>query len=176
MTLSADAGDFRGRQRVNRTLMLFLAAWMSGSTLGCSFMFVSGPPDDQRGTRSLTCTTSRGWPIVDTLLASYQLVRTGVALSRSDADYANSQLSRGADIAIGASLLAVTALSAGVGYSAVSKCEEAHALADTWQPPPLPRRVPGPPARALPLPAPPAPAAPAAPMAPPEGQGSEFGS
>jgi hypothetical protein len=160
-----------GGPRTRAAFALCLAAWALSSTGGCSFLFVSGPRAGEVRARALTCTTSNGWPIVDTLLASYQLVRTGFALSRSDADYRGMPLSRDGDIALGASLLALTAISAAVGFNDVSNCHDAHASLDDAPPPPRLRSPSVSPARALPgpppssAPVPPA-AAPSAPVPP----------
>jgi hypothetical protein len=90
---------------------------------GCSFVFVSRPTEeDRRG--SATCTTSNAAPVVDTLLTAFQVVRTSYALSRSDADYEGSGLSRSADVGFGIGLTALAAASAIYGFTGVSECRE----------------------------------------------------
>jgi hypothetical protein len=91
----------------------------------CSLMFVNGPPNGARYAEEGQCTTSDGWPAFDVVLSGLEGVRTGIAIAASDADYKGTSLSRPADIAIGASLVALTAISAGVGFSRVNECKEA---------------------------------------------------
>lgn len=88
-------------------------------------MFVNGPPPNERYVEASECTTSDGWPGFDVVLAGLEGVRTIYAITRTDADYKGSSLSRPADIGIGAALVALTAVSAGVGFSRVNACNEA---------------------------------------------------
>jgi hypothetical protein len=108
----------------------------------CSLMFVNGPPPGERFVESGQCTQSGGWPVVDVLLALGEGARTAYAITRTDADYQGSSLSRPSDIAIGSALLALTAISAGVGFSRVSDCNDA--INGTLRPHPI-RRVVAPP-------------------------------
>jgi hypothetical protein len=91
----------------------------------CSLMFVNGPPPGQRNVEPSECTTSQGWPAFDVILSLLEAARTGYAVTRTDADYKGSTLSRPSDIAIGATLMALTAISAGVGFNRVSECNDA---------------------------------------------------
>jgi hypothetical protein len=88
-------------------------------------MFVNGPPPNERYVEPDQCTTSGGWPVLDVVLAGLEGARTVYAITRTDADYQGSSLSRPSDIAIGSALLALTAISAGVGFSRVNACNEA---------------------------------------------------
>jgi hypothetical protein len=102
-------------------LSLFLAVAMLAG--GCSFIFVSRPTEeDRRG--SARCTTSNAAPVVDTLLTAFQVVRTGYALSLSDADYEGRGLSRSADVGFGIGLTALAAASAIYGFTNVGECRE----------------------------------------------------
>ena len=145
-------------------------------------MFVNGPPPTTRYVESGDCTTSSGWPVFDVVLSGLEGARTIYAVTRTDADYKGTSLSRPADIAIGASLMALTAISAGVGFSRVDACNDA--IAGSGTAPRFHRRVVAPagyapPAAAHPAGEPPPsvdnvsspgpgdrPAAPAAPAAP----------
>ena len=89
-------------------------------------MFVNGPPPNERYVEPDQCTTSGGWPVFDVVLAGLEGARTVYAIpARTDADYQGSSLSRPSDIAIGSVLLALTAISAGVGFSRVDACNAA---------------------------------------------------
>ena len=155
----------------------------------CSLMFVNGPPATERFVEPGDCTTSDGWPVFDVVLAGLEGARTVYAISRTDADYKGTALSRPADIAAGSALLALTAISAGVGFSRVNACNEA--LAGAGGGPRFHRRVTAPAGYAPPV-APPAgvgpppsvdyasppgpgarPAAPAAPAAPAQPQAND---
>jgi hypothetical protein len=146
----------------------------------CSLMFVNGPPEHTNYVEPGQCTTSEGWPAFDVVIAVLEAARTGYAVTLTDADYKGSTLSRPSDIGIGAALTALAAISAGVGFSRVSDCNDAiNGTGYTRPRPPLRRRVVAPPSYAPPAaepsvedqtpPAPaaaPAPVAPAAPAAP----------
>jgi hypothetical protein len=107
-------------------------------------MFVNGPPKYSYARSSeIQCTTTPGWPVFDTVLAGLELVRTGIAISAKDSDYQGAQLSRPADIGFGLAFMTLFAISAGVGYSRVSDCNDA--LGQGNMPRPRPRRVAPPP-------------------------------
>ena len=82
----------------------------------------------------------------DVVLALLEAARTGYAVTRTDADYQGSTLSRPSDIAIGASLMTLAAISAGVGFNRVSACNDA--INDRRRRPPPPPA--GPPPRRRP--------------------------
>jgi hypothetical protein len=105
-----------------RRLALCLVLLLPSS---CSLAFVSGPPPGARNVEPSQCTTSQGWPAFDVVLSLLEAARTGYALSRSDADYQGSILSRPSDIAIGATLMTFAAVSAAVGFNRVSDCNDA---------------------------------------------------
>jgi len=121
-------------------------------------MFVNGPPPTTRYVEPGDCTTSGGWPVFDVVLAGLEGARTVYAITRTDADYKGTSLSRPADIAAGSALLALTAVSAGVGFSRVNACNDA--IAGSGGSPRFHRRVTAPAGYAPPATAPPA-AAPA---------------
>ena len=128
-------GSCKRRQSLGALMVSFVLL----SASECSFIFVEAPPPNIERNQDLTCTTNYGWPIVDTLLAGFELLRTGYALSRSEADYRGMQISQGTDVGLGFGLLTLTAISAGVGYSRVGQCKDAHAAGD---PEATPRRRP----------------------------------
>jgi hypothetical protein len=116
-----------------------MLAALLGQATGCSILFVKGPPpEDERG-RIVHCTESNVAPLIDMMIASYQTVRIAFALSASDADYRNSQLSRSDDVAIGASLLALFAASSIIGFHQTSACRDALLEAEYPSPPPRAR-------------------------------------
>lgn len=88
---------------------------------GCSFIFVKAPPP------FATCTGSPLAPVVDTLAAGLEAVRTVIALGATDDSYKGAPISRGADIGIGAGLAALFVSSAAYGYVVTKKCNDARA-------------------------------------------------
>jgi hypothetical protein len=162
----------RGLRRVAACVLPTLAT-------GCSFVFASEPepPPRHRPPPAPECSTSRAAPIVDTVIAGYELYRTGVAIDASNADYADAEITRGDDITLGVALTALFALSALYGYRTTSDCDDAKA---EWQrerfrpvyvPPPYPYPYPPPPTAAPPPAAPPPPAT--VPVEPPPAAGPE---
>jgi hypothetical protein len=61
------------------------------------------------------------------LVVGLEGLRTGVALSQTEADYKNLPLSRSTDVAFGAGFMALYAASAVYGFYQVNRCQEAHA-------------------------------------------------
>lgn len=120
-------------------------AWLSIAALplsGCSFLFVDGPPDHpERVSRQseLRCTTSKAAPIIDTVIAGYQVIRTGAAVAASDSTYDGAPISRGADIGLGLGFMALFGASAAYGYVVTGDCKDAKARQGTSEdtlPPP----------------------------------------
>jgi hypothetical protein len=157
-------GQFRSRSQRTRSARNAICCIVSLSAVlnsGCSFLFMPRPPPESRfGVDVRTCTTNQAAPVVDTLMVGLQFVRIGIAAGASEQDYRQAPLPREADIAIGASLLALFATSALVGYTHVKACKEARgegpdAGASRWRAPAGARRTlfPGaPPAPAVPTP------------------------
>jgi hypothetical protein len=117
-----------------------MLAALLGQTTGCSILFVKGPPPEGMRGPNFHCTESNVAPLIDMMIASWQTVRIALALSASDADYRNSQLSRSDDVALGASLLALFAASSIIGFHQTSSCREALMGDDDPRPRPRPRR------------------------------------
>ena len=95
---------------------------------GCSYIFVTGKPANVEAlppSEPITCTTSKVTPILDTVFAGLEVARTAYAVSLSDGDYSGQPLNRGADIGIGASLVALFASSAIYGYLVTGSCADA---------------------------------------------------
>jgi hypothetical protein len=90
---------------------------------GCSFMFVNGPGSKPERT---DCTDSYAWPVVDTGLSAFELLRIMYDSSRSAEDFKGTPLSKEGSITIGAILLLTAAGSAAYGYTKVSDCKEAN--------------------------------------------------
>jgi hypothetical protein len=101
---------------------------LSLSTLlfcGCSPTFMTPPPSGGAAgvaRPNVDCTTSYAWPVVDTVLAAYQLGGAVYAATLDDSRYDGYPISRQADVAIGAGLGAVFVASATYGYIAASRC------------------------------------------------------
>jgi len=93
---------------------------------GCSFIFVTPPPAvaAQPAEPHADCSTSRAAPIVDGIIAGYQVVRTLYATQAPDSTYqGNAPLSRGADIALGAGFAGLFVASTIYGAVNTSQCE-----------------------------------------------------
>lgn len=88
------------------------------SSTGCSLLFVNtaAPPAPR------DCTSSRLAPVVDSVLAGYQTLRTGAALSADDELYKRYGVPREADVAVGATLTALFLGSAVYGYIKTAEC------------------------------------------------------
>lgn len=126
-----------------------VASFSVSSLSGCSFVFVSGPPSHigQGGPSGpVECTSSKAAPIIDTIIAGYQVFRTGYALSADDSAYVDSPIKREPDIALGATLTAPFAGAATYGYIVTGHCSDTKQAQLRWTPTPVPVSVPAPPA------------------------------
>jgi hypothetical protein len=105
---------------------------MAGALPGCSFLFVSPPPSNAgyagsvRAIEPVRCTSSKAGPVVDTVIAGLEAVRTGVALAADDSAYKDFPISRGADIGLGIGLFSLFAASAAYGYVVTGNCVDAN--------------------------------------------------
>lgn len=109
------------------------AVLAAGLTCGCSFVFVSGPPEHPEKVppnQHIDCTSGKAAPIVDTVIAGYQVFRTGYALAQKDSDYARFPISRPADIGIGIALSVLFIASAGYGFATTDECDDAEKMHD----------------------------------------------
>jgi hypothetical protein len=98
------------------------------STFGCSLLFTNGPDAEAAPSAAMIppdCSTSRIPPIADTTLATFQAVRTGLAIGASDSVYADSPMSREVDIGLGIGLVAAYAGSAFYGFYNTAACDDA---------------------------------------------------
>jgi len=115
-------------------------------TSGCSFLFVDKPPErpspPSYALRS-ECTTSNLWPIVDSVIGGYQIVRTAYGIGASDAAYAGSPISREADVTLGAVLATTFIASAITGYGRTAGCRRTEQF--RMLPAPMTPRAPAPP-------------------------------
>jgi hypothetical protein len=146
MALTSGGGSIVGRGSSLARVVgaVTMVAVLSGSMAGCSFIFVKPPPPPEERSPIVRCTSSSALPAVDIIVGMLQIMRTMIAFSATDADYARSAIPRQADIFIGAGLTAVFLSSAVVGLSETKKCREL--LADSgqldrrpWVRQPLPR-------------------------------------
>src|SRR5262249_14437051 len=102
---------------------------------GCSLIFVEPPPPvAQQKYREFTCTTTPAAPVVDGIIATYQVFRTVSPLPATDADYTGRVLSRDADILVGVLLATTYGVSAATGGTAVSRCREALGMQPAREP------------------------------------------
>jgi hypothetical protein len=92
----------------------------------CSWLFVKGPPPEHVDLKYFgDCTSSKAGPVVDTVAAGLETLRTVYALSAQSSAYDHLPISRGADIALALGGAAVFAASAVYGYGATSECAHA---------------------------------------------------
>jgi hypothetical protein len=113
------AGDL---SRITGGFLVIVALSLSP---GCSFVFVKGPPADQRGPQ-VECTTGPAWPIVDTALSAGSAVVGMREIMRKDVDaYAEGFRRLGVGLAIVGAL--AWAGSAYYGFTRTADCREARA-------------------------------------------------
>src|SRR5262245_19334613 len=106
--------------------LLVAAAIAGAATSGCSLLFTSKAPDHAERIppgMPVTCATSRAAPIVDTVIAGLETVRTVLAITAKDSVYSGAPISREADVGIGLGLTTLFAVSAVYGYSVTSECD-----------------------------------------------------
>jgi hypothetical protein len=106
---------------------------------GCSFLFTTKAPDHPERIPPavpIQCTTTRAAPIVDTVIAGLEVVRTAIAVSAKDSDYTGSTLDRSTDIGLGVGFTALFAASAIYGYAVTSGCDAAKQGHEAPYPPP----------------------------------------
>ena len=110
---------------------------LAGVLPGCSFLFTTAPKhaDSPAEFVSNKCTTSKAAPIVDSVLAGLEGVRTGVALAADKSAYQNAPISRGADIGLGLGFLALFGASAIYGFYVTGECSSRHDRAVIVPPP-----------------------------------------
>ena len=71
--------------------MRVLATFLAATTLaGCSFAFVSGPPDNHAQLSYFDCTTSRVAPVLDTILTALMVANVVTLGVENDSDWAKS--------------------------------------------------------------------------------------
>jgi hypothetical protein len=112
----------------DRTVTTALVLACAFSTLGCSLLFTNGPDTEappSAAKEPRDCSTSRIPPIADTTLATFQAVRTGLAIGASDSVYDDSPMSREVDIGLGIGLVAAYAGSAIYGFYNTAACDDA---------------------------------------------------
>src|SRR4051794_4277851 len=155
MGLPSGCGPMGGRGRRARRVLVAatMAALLSGSTPGCSLMFVRPPPGPEDLTPIVRCTSSDALPVVDVLVGMLQVMRTLVAFSATDADYAHAAIPREGDIIIGVGLSALFLTSSVVGFRETHQCRDLRGKSIESDPRPwvrnsLPRSTVRPPSRA----------------------------
>src|SRR5688572_25853087 len=103
-----------------------VAAWvLCPFAAGCSFLFVSGPTTETRRSPQVqTCTTGTLAPGLDVALTGWQVVRTLIAVGRTDEDYRGTGFSRPADITFGILFTTLALSSAIYGFNATDEGRE----------------------------------------------------
>lgn len=94
---------------------------------GCSFLFVTAPPAraEQASQPNADCTTGRAAPVIDGIIAAYQVVRTVYAVQGSnESTFATAPISREADIAWGVGMTGLFVASAIYGGVITSRCRD----------------------------------------------------
>jgi hypothetical protein len=116
----------------NRLVGAALILSLLGGLPGCSFLFTTAPKSEPTyggapsEYQSSSCTTSKAAPIVDTVIAGLEGVRTGIALAADKSDYESAPISKGADVAFGLGFLALFTASAIYGFTVTGKCSKLH--------------------------------------------------
>jgi hypothetical protein len=105
-------------------LLLALALPASGSLSGCSWIFVKPLPDGYRPGDDAHCTTSRTAPVVDTILATTNLVSAAYVASE------DKVTNKGTAVALSLAAGGLWFGSAIYGYLHTSDCEAAKADED----------------------------------------------
>lgn len=120
----------RDRRQI-RALVSLLAA-LQGN--GCSWLFVTPPPEAAIAHRVDSCTTSKVAPVLDSLGAGYQVVRTMVAAAAPQRVYddPNVPLSREADVSFGVALTTMFIASAYYGFSNTAQCRKRDEAGPEW--------------------------------------------
>jgi hypothetical protein len=144
--IALSPGMRRPTSRAPGLALLLCAGVAMGTSSGCSFLFVDGPPDNARKMRSFSCTTSNALPTTDVVLGSLMVIDAiGIA---ADPTYSSSGSGSGTNYgpAIGAAAVAAAfATSAAVGYKRTSECRDATAeLMNRLYPPAPPGFAPAP--------------------------------
>ena len=119
--------------------MLGLCLLLAAGSLGCSVVFMTPAPADAGRARArpqVECTSSHLAPIIDSVLASYELAGVVYAATLDDSRYRDYPISRQADMAIGASVAALFAGSAIYGFVSAAHCRRVKngAPGDTYLP------------------------------------------
>lgn len=112
---------------------IVVAASLTCSLSGCSYLFVSGPGDwspERPPQQKPDCTTTPVMPLIDGIITGIQGVRTILAISLDDRDYVDSPLSREADIGLGLGLGVLFLASTITGANRISDCKGAERA---WQ-------------------------------------------
>jgi hypothetical protein len=93
---------------------------------GCSLLFTKKAPSSTENlpvTAPVKCTSSVVAPVVDSIVGTLQVVRTGMAISADESDYgANPTITREMDIGIGATLATLFVTSAVYGFVVTNDC------------------------------------------------------
>lgn len=112
----------RNPLRVPAPLVL-CALFLAAGSGACSYMFVDGPPAKHRQLPYFQCTTSRAWPVVDTVLGGAYAIET-VAFLGAGSSSMNTGATKPLAITAGA-LALLFGVSAVSGYGKASECREA---------------------------------------------------
>jgi hypothetical protein len=102
-------------------LMALCAIFFIAGSAGCSLLFVDGPPERHRQLPYFTCSTSKAWPVVDTIFAASYAVATAGVLSAET----NDSSSKASAALVPAAAAALMTASAFYGYGKTSSCREA---------------------------------------------------
>ncbi len=141
--------------RARSAILALLVAGLLGNT-GCSFLFVSGPPDPMpQQPVYLSCTESNAWPIIDAIWAGLNGLGAAVAVSAEEGTGEGEIENRGQVIAVGLAWLAISGSASIYGFSKTGKCRHARRVqmqrmyqnqqGPTWGPPQPQPPPPGPP-------------------------------
>ncbi len=97
------------------------------TSTACGWIFVNAPPPNHERLNFFTCTQSRAAPGIDIVWTGLMAITTVAVLASSDFE-AETDLSKGAGVAIYGGWGAITGLSAVSGFKKVDQCRAATAL------------------------------------------------
>ncbi len=122
--------------------MRAVALAVSVGLVGCSLVYVSGPPPGHKDQRMFDCTASHFVPAVDVAVAVLGLLNLGVATRDNDQQWndlfgGNPPIARTTAIPLYAAATVIAVGSAVTGFLRVDDCRTAKdAMAERWKPPP----------------------------------------
>jgi len=120
-------GFRRSRQARSWRAIALLWVGLGAVNIGCSFVFIDGPPTDHAKLSYFDCTSTYGLPVADGLFALTGALGAGEALGQSKQAYAakNDGASRNAAAGLDIAFAGLGAASAVYGIVQTARCDRA---------------------------------------------------